>query len=115
MIKDIDQLKAKDWVILRLLYYIMAHDVSSVNVRDISKTLEFLHYVPTEVRLEAFALIEREYTIHRQRDMTGSKAMRNTHMKWNTNVPPWPEPTLSQQVALVLAKARGLKGPPNES
>jgi hypothetical protein len=115
MIKDIDGLKAKDWVILRLLYYIMAHDVSSVNVRDISKTLDFLNYVPTKVRLEAFALIEREYTIHRQRDMTGSKAMREVRMKWNDSLPPWPEPGIQEQVDLVLAKALGLQEPPNES
>jgi hypothetical protein len=115
MIESTDDLKAKDWVILRLLYYIMAHDVSAVTVRDVTKTLDYLNYVPTKVRLEAFALIEREYTKHNVRNQTGSKAMREVHMKWSTSVPPWPEPSIQQQVDLVLAKARGMKEPPSES
>jgi len=56
MIKT-DQLKKKDWVVLRLLYLILASDPSAAALPDVSKTIDLYGYMTL---LKAFEQLNKE-------------------------------------------------------
>ena len=57
MITTTDQLKKKDWIILRLLYLILASDPSAVFLPDVKKATDVYGY---RTLLKAFELLNRE-------------------------------------------------------
>ena len=56
MIKT-DQLKKKDWVVLRLLYLILASDPSAAALPDVSKAINLYGYMTL---LKAFEQLNKE-------------------------------------------------------
>jgi len=51
------QLKKKDWVVLRLLYLILASDPSAAALPDVSKTIDLYGYMTL---LKAFEQLNKE-------------------------------------------------------
>jgi len=54
---ETDHLKKKDWIILRLLYLILASDPSAAFLPDVRKAVDSYGY---RVLLKAFELLNRE-------------------------------------------------------
>lgn len=72
--KDLNE---KDWIILRLLFYITSTDVSSATVKDIIRTSDYARlFYGTGTVLDAFDLIRREMMQQGEYDNPESAAMR---------------------------------------
>lgn len=73
-LKDLNK---KDWIILRLLFYITSTDVSSATVKDVIKTSDYARlFYGTGTVLDAFDLIRKEMMAKGEYDNPASAAMR---------------------------------------
>jgi hypothetical protein len=60
--KNLKDLDAKDWIILRLLYYILATDGSAVHFRDVTKTRRFIQAnIHDKAVCDAYEMIRKEH------------------------------------------------------
>ena len=74
---NVEKLDKKDWIVLRLLHYILSTDTSSPTVDDISRSLRYMniHHGPITVQ-KAMSMIYRDQIIKGEYDNPSSQAMR---------------------------------------
>ena len=76
--KSVSRLTHRDWITLRLLFYILSTDVSSVTVKDILWSQDYLiNQYGRDTVLKAFDLIRRDQMAIGAYDNPASKAMRD--------------------------------------
>lgn len=73
--KSIKQAKEVDWVIMRLLYILMASDVSNLQIPDVVKTLDYLKY-RRKLHIEpCFDLINKDHVEKKTLENNPNSAM----------------------------------------
>lgn len=82
--KPIDQLTHREWVMLRMLYYIISTDTTSVTVQDILWSKYFIaSLVGEKTILKAFDLIRKDQIAVGAYDNPDSRAMRRLRQSIN--------------------------------
>ena len=74
---DIKDLKKEDWIILRLLHYVLSTDTSSTTVDDISRSLNYMNiqHGPGTVK-RAMSMVYQDQVAKGEYDNPASHAMR---------------------------------------
>jgi hypothetical protein len=76
--KHVEKLNDKEWVMLRLMFYILSTDVSSVTDKEIERSKDFvLDLFGIETTMNAFELIRKDQIARKAYDNPASWAMRH--------------------------------------
>lgn len=103
--KSVSRLTHRDWITLRLLFYILSTDVSSVTVKDILWSQDYLiNQYGRDTLLKAFELIRKDQIAIGAYDNPASFAMRN--LQSNLRQINDPEITIEERVNMIM---KGLK------
>lgn len=82
--KPVDQISHREWVMLRMLYYIISTDTTSVTVQDILWSKYFIASLVGEKTIpKAFDLIRKDQIAVGAYDNPDSRAMRRLRQSIN--------------------------------
>ncbi len=82
--KPVDRLTHREWVMLRMLYYIISTDTTSVTVKDVLWSKYFIAaLVGEKTILKAFDLIRKDQIAEGAYDNPDSRAMRRLRQSIN--------------------------------